>query len=284
MERVLHNNSTSDRSNTGIRLPHSTDHSARQESLSPVPAPIALDPRRVQQLQQTFAADLAPQTAVEQVLVQHAALAAAYVEFAESCEFELTTAVTSAEQSPMISGLPPEIAAGWSSQLDLICKLKALSQVRRYGDSHWRRLSTALQEFRKLSRRNSLEARRADGPQRPSEEECLERLRRRFEQSDWSCPGCGEHSGFWLARQRAWECRACQRQVGLRVNTAMERSPLALSVWAFAFMLLRENPQLSTVRLAELLSIRRTDTVRRLKSKLLPMLETPEKLGGLVPC
>jgi hypothetical protein len=78
-------------------------------------------------------------------------------------------------------------------------------------------------------------------------------------------------------------CAGCNRQLGLRAGTIMERSPLALTVWFAAIRHLVCNRNISIRDLAASIGIQRLATVRRLARRIRDALDSgrTEWLAGL---
>lgn len=56
------------------------------------------------------------------------------------------------------------------------------------------------------------------------------------------CPKCGTVEGdrrhYWLKTQKRWKCYSCRKQFSVKVATVFEDSPLSLSIWLTALLML----------------------------------------------
>jgi transposase-like protein len=53
-----------------------------------------------------------------------------------------------------------------------------------------------------------------------------------------SCPACEGKEHYYLASQKRWKCKECNRQFSVKLGTIFEDSPIALSKWMLAMWML----------------------------------------------
>jgi len=232
----------------------------------------------LQALEAQLAIELQPRGVVEQALVRQIAMSTALLELSSDWE----QSIAHEFRQSLIN--PWQLKAQTSNDelMEMYQRLldsNALTKATAYTQKHFRRMTKSLETLARLKQRKQPES---VPKNMPKEQECVDRLRFRFDSPDWACPVCHHPKGDWLSQRQVWECRQCHRQTGLRVGTPCENSPLPLRKWAFCYELLRWDPGISTRTLAIQLDISRLETVRRLRKVLLPLLENPEALGGLV--
>jgi transposase-like protein len=95
---------------------------------------------------------------------------------------------------------------------------------------------------------------------------------------------CGHRRGWLLIRRRRWLCAGCNRQLGLRAGTVMERSPLALTAWFAAVRQVVRKRAISVQELAASIGIRRLATVRGVARRIREALDSgraTDRLAGL---
>jgi transposase-like protein len=121
-------------------------------------------------------------------------------------------------------------------------------------------------------------------PRFSSEIDCVTYLVRRFQTGEQRCPHCSNLGATWIAARLCWQCHHCKTQAGLRVGTVTERSALPLRAWFAAIRLVLVEPRVGTGRLAELISVSRLATVRRMKRRIREAIASDtatERLAGL---
>jgi transposase-like protein len=71
------------------------------------------------------------------------------------------------------------------------------------------------------------------------------------------CPRCGSiaNSAPWKPRPHRWQCRACKAQFRVASETALAGRHLSMHRWFVAIYLVATDPHLTSVELAEHLSV-----------------------------
>lgn len=94
-----------------------------------------------------------------------------------------------------------------------------------------------------------------------SDEACLEYLIQTRWPQGFVCPACNAAGGWWLAKQRRFECRSCHRQTSPLAGTPMHDSHLSLRLWFWAaYWMATHTPGISAVQLQRQLGIAKVDT------------------------
>jgi hypothetical protein len=102
-----------------------------------------------------------------------------------------------------------------------------------------------------------------------TERACLAYLARRYVDLKVACRRCGSSGrGSLIAIRACWECGHCRAQTGVRIGTCMARSALPLVVWFGAIRAVLLCPGITPANLAELLGIRRVQTIAGIKKKI----------------
>src|ERR1039458_3554137 len=65
----------------------------------------------------------------------------------------------------------------------------------------------------------------------PTEESCVEYLRKTKESKGIMCNRCGSSKHYWINSLLRWECAGCKSCVSLKSGTIMEKSKMPLRVW-----------------------------------------------------
>lgn len=166
----------------------------------------------------------------------------------------------------------------------------ALDKFNRYRRGHEKAFFAAFNKLREIQserrereKTNAVETRDLTNLF-ATEEACERYLAERFRRADWRCPHCENAHGSWLQRQKRWECGACHRQVSLRFGTVMQRSQLPLRIWFRAIMEIRNDTNVSTSHLMEVLGMRRRGTVRSLINRIAEAMaidEASQLLAGI---
>ena len=73
-------------------------------------------------------------------------------------------------------------------------------------------------------------------------------------------PRCGGAGGYWLPERQRRECRSCRAQVGLRMATVLEQSPLPLATWFLRDPEVVGDPSVTPSKLQAKLSMARGAT------------------------
>ncbi|MCH8830596.1 MAG: transposase [Planctomycetes bacterium] len=113
-----------------------------------------------------------------------------------------------------------------------------------------------------------------------TEAECEKYLAAR----EWRCPYCGSTTGRRLPSRKAYECKECRRQSGLRAGTVMARSGIPLITWFRAIGAILMNPTVSTAELGKATGIDREGTIRRIARRIREAMALPDastRLMGL---
>jgi hypothetical protein len=106
-------------------------------------------------------------------------------------------------------------------------------------------------------------------PRFASEQACCSYLFRRFLTKLAACAKCPQRGqGTYIAHNRAWQCAGCGAQTGIRRDTVLARSQIALVPWFQAIRILLLRPQTATSELAAWLGIARKDTVRSMRERI----------------
>lgn len=113
------------------------------------------------------------------------------------------------------------------------------------------------------------------------EDDCRAWLLRRFSAPDWVCPRCGHNRGDHLLSRELWECRECRYQMGWRVGTVMERSPVALGNWFSLICVLVKDPSFPPAEFAKAL-LMRPQTVQQMRQRIVGALDDPPQRHRLI--
>lgn len=119
----------------------------------------------------------------------------------------------------------------------------------------------------------------------PDDAACIAYLERSRWPDGFTCPHCGGvGEPFRIAtRPGVLTCRACRRQTGLTVGTAMERSHVPLSTWFWAaYLVASQTPGMSAVQFQRQLGLSRYETAFGILHKLRAAMVRPDqdRIGG----
>ena len=99
---------------------------------------------------------------------------------------------------------------------------------------------------------------------------------------EWRCPHCGSTTGRRLPSRKAYECKECRRQTGIRAGTVMARSGLPLVVWFRAIGAVLMDPTVSTAELGKATEVHREGTIRRIAKRIREAMASPDASRRLV--
>jgi hypothetical protein len=217
---------------------------------------------RMDHYQQALRTELMPQSILENILVAELGRHAAGMDLAQTGEtaaIELAGQVGRAANATISDSLPTNIAIVRAITSD------AAERSTRYRRAHERAFYSALRALGEI--RSCPEATPQIAlPRFDDEHACEEHLARVQSQRACRC-GCSDRR--WLAVRKRFQCRRCGRQAGLREGTAFGKSRLPLKVWFGATILLSIHPQMLLRDLAMELNVRRLETLRGVRRRIL---------------
>ena len=163
----------------------------------------------------------------------------------------------------------------------------AADRCERHSLGHSRAFYRALQKLQEIQtqrqkRHQAIAA--ASTPSFANEAACEAYLAERLQSGKHRCSHCRANKGYYYPARRTWECRGCKVQVGLRTETVMARSPLALMQWFAAIRALLLYPTIGTAEMGRMCGIRRPTTIRTISMKIREAMTAPdatERLAGL---
>lgn len=242
--------------------------------------PAALE-QETAKLQRRLEAELAPVSAVEEILVREVARHGAALQFAAAAEPAVLRTGAACETTLNVA-----LGENGAPELDRLFAAAVTSdgveKLSRYRRQHERALYQALSVFERV--RSQGKASRTDALLLAFAEEsaCRDYLRSRVKEQ--GCRRCGHSAGSFLQTRDRHECANCRAQSGLRTGTVMENSPLPLVVWFRAILLLSASRDLAPAELATSLGVSRLSTVRSMAKKIRAAASQPEAdhlLAGL---
>ncbi len=118
-----------------------------------------------------------------------------------------------------------------------------------------------------------------------SEESCLDYLIQNRWREGFICPHCDHHGGWWLKKQKRFECRQCNRQTSPLVGTLMHGSHLPVRTWFWAtYLVATHTPGMSALQLQRQLGLGSDETawflLHRLRQGMVRVDREP--LSGVV--
>jgi transposase-like protein len=118
-----------------------------------------------------------------------------------------------------------------------------------------------------------------------SEATCLDYLIKNRWGDGFVCPYCDHHEGWWLKKQKRFECAECHRQTSPLVDTLMHRSHLPVRTWFWAaYLVATHTPGMSALQLQRQLGLANAETawflLHRLREGMVRMDREP--LSGCV--
>ncbi len=236
------------------------------------------------ELLEEFRDEFQPQGAAETMLVAEIARRADELERTSAAATAWRDFANKLLQDFVFPGIIP---AGPNAGLlveNLACP--AVRRAQQACLAHSCALSRALQQLLRLQER------RMDGdvssgvqPASPyrSERTCLDYLAA-WQRRNFACPRCASPAAHFILSRPCLECSDCHTQCGLRCRTVMADSPLPLCIWFLAIRLVLQRPTIKTRTLQRKLGLRRTATVRGLRTKIHQALvadDRPRLLAGL---
>ena len=70
------------------------------------------------------------------------------------------------------------------------------------------------------------------------------------------CPRCGSKESSYLSIRRLWKCKACKRQLSVKVGTIFEGSPIELDKWLVTiWMLANSNDEVSSYEIHDTIGV-----------------------------
>ncbi len=163
----------------------------------------------------------------------------------------------------------------------------ALDRLTRYRRAHEKAWHAALSRLREAKAMDPPRLTASVGDPRDlfvAQEQCHSYLRARWQGEKKRCPSCGHARGYWLTGRQRWQCAGCNRQLGLRSGTVMERSRLPLRSWFAAILCIVHNQQIPIEELAVATGIRRRATVQHMAKAIRAAMDcrrATELLAGL---
>ena len=118
-----------------------------------------------------------------------------------------------------------------------------------------------------------------------NDEVCLEYLIQSRWPEGFVCPACTAAGGWWLAKHRRFECKACHRQTSPLAGTLMHDSHMPPRLWFWAaYWMATHTPGISAVQLQRQLGIAKVDTAWFLLHRLRQGMvrENRDALSGIV--
>jgi len=118
-----------------------------------------------------------------------------------------------------------------------------------------------------------------------NDEVCLKYLIENRWPDGFICPYCHHQGGWWLEKQRRFECSKCHKQVSPLSGTLLHRSHLPIHQWFWAaYLVATHTPGISAVQLQRQLGIAKNDTawfmLHRLRQGMVNVDRSP--LSGLI--
>ena len=227
---------------------------------------------RVDELRAELAAEIAPRTILERFLVDEVARHAAMLELGERAE--LAVLRRSAAGLAPLGGAPAELEDS-DAVLAAAATSDAVDKFSRYRRGHEKAAYAAIKVLRELRSAGGATpvSSVASQPSTPTacwrtEEDCEAWLAQRVAGGDWRCPVCGHPRANYLRARRAVQCQACRRQFGLRAGTVMARSPVPLTVWFTAILMVLEEPAIAAAELARRTGIERPATAQTILNRI----------------
>jgi transposase-like protein len=118
-----------------------------------------------------------------------------------------------------------------------------------------------------------------------NDEVCLKYLIENRWPDGFVCPACHHSGGWWLEKQRRFECPECHRQVSPLAGTLLHRTHLPIHRWFWAaYLVATHTPGISAVQLQRQLGIAKNDTAWFMLHRLRQgMVNTDRsRLSGLI--
>jgi transposase-like protein len=231
-------------------------------------------------------AEWRPSTPTEEILVAELARHAAALARIEQCEGAVLR--NGARGVVSLSSAPdPRDPCGIDAMLGGAVTTEAIDRLTRYRRAHEKGRQTALLRLREANAAEGPAERYVpldDGARFVAEEDCIRYLIARAQRGQRPCPHCGQRRGWPLVSRRRWLCAGCNRQLGLRAGTIMERSPLPLTIWFAAVRHVVRDRGITGQELAVSIGIRRLATVRQIAKRIRDALDSgraTERLAGL---
>lgn len=258
---------------------------------------------QIEQMYQTLAGELRPQTRVQEHLVRE--LARHHVAL-HRCELMESAVLRHGAERSMErrlrlhgSGNRPGLGAEDGDPgaiIDLLLNDTAgsdvLAKVSRYRRMHERAAERALETLQELQE-EKLPPSSSGGlssaaprhtPKFLTDAACQHYLALRWRDGVCKCPGCGGSTGRNLADRSVWECMGCRKQVSHRAGTLMASSRIGLRNWFQLIEAVLRDPQASTTQLAAACGLDRRGTVRKLAEQIRQAAAAPDAsqlLAGL---
>ena len=70
------------------------------------------------------------------------------------------------------------------------------------------------------------------------EQVCIDTVARLRWKNGRVCPACGHGEHYYLATQKRWKCKGCQKQFSVKLGTIFEDSPISLDKWLAALWMI----------------------------------------------
>jgi transposase-like protein len=227
-----------------------------------------------------------PSTSTEEILVAELARHAAALMLVEQCEAAVLRNGARGVLSLRLDS-DAQGQSGIDAMLAGAVTTEAIERVTRYRRSHEKAWHAALLRLREVKAAEHWARHRVpqyDVASFVSEEGCIAYLIARAQRGQCPCPHCGHRRGWSLISRRRWLCAGCNRQLGLRTGTVMERSPLALTIWFATVREIVRDRGITVQELAASIGIRRLGTVRRMAQRIRDALASgraTDRLAGL---
>ena len=231
------------------------------------------------QLHRELIRELDPRGAVENILVAGLAHRAANMEWL----FRATCAVR--DTAPNLLADLAGLSRDACTALATAASFDALVRAERTSTGQSRAFA------RDLKLLQDLQARRLRGETKApptiaansqyflSEQTCVEQLifsKRRH----YRCDGCGAAQAHLLPSRNCFECVACGSQSGLRAGTVMTDSPLPLTSWFTAILIVLDRPNIATAELQHQLGLTRPATARAMVNKIRARADGRQPFGA----
>jgi hypothetical protein len=252
---------------------------------------------QIEQMYQTLAGELQPQTGVQEYLVRE--LARHYVAL-QRCELMEGGAMRHSANYAMGRLLKPPVSRATEDDPDArldnllasMGKSEALEKVSRYRRMHERAAERALETLKQLQEKalppspsGGLAASKpGHTPRFLTDHDCQCYLARRWRDGLCKCPGCGGSIGSTHTDRGVWQCVGCRKQVSLRAGTLLASSRIGLRNWFQLIEAVLRDPQASITQLAAASGLDRRGTVRKLADRIREPLAGPDAsqlLAGL---